>query len=182
MARLVTAMGALFTSFDQCMFGAESVKPTVLLASPAAHDAVRSRFGNVKCTHGDGAHNVLTGETNGVYNTAAAAAYTPELNATLAATFMAVAPAPATRATFATVTPDDPRVGTLPAHDPIEEWRLAIGLDEAELAYVLDGATECSECDREDDPLDLLFAQASTTPTAYHTPVGPCGCFETEDK
>ena len=98
MARLVTAMGALFTSFDQCMFGAESVKPTVLLASPAAHDAVRSRFGNVKCTHGDGAHNVLTGETNGVYNTAAAAAYTPELNATLAATFMAVAPAPATRA------------------------------------------------------------------------------------
>ena len=36
MARLVTAMGALFTSFDQCMFGAESVKPTVLLASPAA--------------------------------------------------------------------------------------------------------------------------------------------------
>ena len=69
---------------------------------------------------------MLTSEVDGVYNTAAAAAYPTELNEALAATFMEAIPAPSARAAYATVTPDDPGVGTLPAHDPIEEWRLAL--------------------------------------------------------
>ena len=77
---------ASFISFDQCVVGATSVKPTTLLLIRMGQTRtyIKERGTAGRCCHGCGAHKALTGKTGENFATARAKVYPFGLNMALA--------------------------------------------------------------------------------------------------
>ena len=83
--RLLRCIG--ITSFDQCVFGAEAVKPTTVLhlRMPGFRRRVMHRGRSGRCTHGVGAHIQLRGhDCDGSFRTSRCKIYPQDLNEALA--------------------------------------------------------------------------------------------------
>ena len=77
---------ASYISFDQCVVGATSIKPTTLLLirMGQTRSYIRERGAAGRCCHGSGAHRALTGKDGKNFSTARAKVYPSGLNMALA--------------------------------------------------------------------------------------------------
>mgnify|MGYP001164178445 CR=1 FL=1 len=179
-------------TFDQCMLGGASKKPTALMATPNVVASVRELFGALKCTHDHRGTGLKGTDAEGKYLTSGAESYPSEMNTLLAKIFARHATNTSTAITElppAAVPSNKPGTGTerkeihlarekKSVHfSPLLAWGECLLLGEQpNQTAIIDNCAICANC--EESPLELMMAQLTSAPAEYVSPMQPCGTID----
>ena len=179
-------------TFDQCMLGGASKKPTALMATPNVVASVRELFGALKCTHDHRGTGLKGTDAEGKYLTSGAESYSSEMNTLLAKIFARHATNTSTAITElppAAVPSNKPGTGTerkeihlarekKSVHfSPLLAWGECLLLGEQpNQTAIVDNCAICANC--EESPLELMMAQLTSAPAEYVSPMQPCGTID----